>query len=55
MEDFTGGVRRRAREAVRAARDSGDSYAAQVHAADLEEMLRLADEHGIAVDPEGED
>lgn len=53
MEDFAGGVRRRvreAREALRAAAESGDDYAAQAYADDLAEMMRLAAEHGIAID-----
>jgi hypothetical protein len=52
--DFAEGVRRRvrdAREGLRLARESGDPYGAQVFGADLEEMLRLADEHGVVVDP----
>ncbi len=52
--DFAGGVRHRvreAREALRVATESGDEHGMQVYAADLAEMLRLASEHGIAVDP----
>lgn len=55
MEDFASGVRRRVREAraaLRAATDSGDEHAVQVHSADLAEMLRLAAEHGITVAPD---
>lgn len=58
MEDFASGVRRRVRDARAARRlalDSGDHYAARVHTADLEEMLRLAKEHGIVLAPDGED
>ncbi|WP_165977028.1 hypothetical protein [Nonomuraea diastatica] len=57
MEDFAAGVRRRvsdARAAHRLALESGDFYAARVHAADLEEMVRLAEDHGIIVEPGGE-
>lgn len=55
MGDFAGGVRRRvheAREALRAAEESGDQHSVQILTADLEEMLRLAQEHGITVDPD---
>ncbi|MBO3749348.1 hypothetical protein J5X84_24985 [Streptosporangiaceae bacterium NEAU-GS5] len=53
MVDFAEGVRRRvreARDALRLARESGDTYGAQAYAADLEEMLRLAEEHGVAIE-----
>ncbi|QFY07658.1 hypothetical protein GBF35_14035 [Nonomuraea phyllanthi] len=55
--DFAGGVRsrvRHGREALRAAQESGDQHGAHVLAADLEEMLRLAAEHGVAVDGDGD-
>ncbi|NUR83931.1 MAG: hypothetical protein HOY71_07575 [Nonomuraea sp.] len=53
MEDFAGTVRRRLREArraVQAAKESGDAYELQVRTADLEDVLRLAEEHGVPVD-----
>ncbi|MEQ4721795.1 hypothetical protein [Nonomuraea sp. B19D2] len=55
MEDFAGSMRRRlreARQALQAAMESGDAYEMQVRSADLEDILRLAAEHGIAVDGE---
>ncbi|MFC4532719.1 hypothetical protein [Sphaerisporangium dianthi] len=55
MSDFAGGVRRRVRESrerLGAALASGDEYAVQAYAADLEEMVRLAREHGVPLDRE---
>ncbi|WP_193318416.1 hypothetical protein [Nonomuraea phyllanthi] len=53
MGAFEGGVRRRvdeARAALRSATEADDQHGMQVYAADLEEVLRLAAEHGVRVD-----
>ena len=39
-----------AEQAVRRAVEQQDEYAAEVHAADLANLRRLAAEHGVAVD-----
>ncbi|GAA0434192.1 hypothetical protein Acor_08550 [Acrocarpospora corrugata] len=54
---FAGGLRRRveeARAASRAAKEADDLYAVQAHTADLEDLLRLAEEHGVSIEPEEE-
>ncbi|NNM45185.1 hypothetical protein [Knoellia koreensis] len=39
----------RATESLQAARRSGDDYLVSVHEAELENLARLADEHGLRV------
>ncbi|MGP3958002.1 hypothetical protein ACTWPT_18515 [Nonomuraea sp. 3N208] len=54
--DFAGTMRsrvREAREALRVARESGDQHGMQVHAEDLEGLLRLAAEHEIFIEVDG--
>jgi len=52
VEELADSVRRSVRgpcEEPRTALESGDSYLAGVHTADLEGMLRLAEDHRIAL------
>lgn len=53
MGDFAAEMERRlglAREAMREAGASGDDHGVATHQAELEELLRVAGEHGLTVD-----
>lgn len=55
MGDFAGSLRQRIREAraaVAAASEAGDAYGVDACEADLAEMLRLAERHGVQVTPD---
>jgi hypothetical protein len=55
MDTFTEELRRRiaaAREQLRAAEETGDLDAERVYSGELDSLLRLALENGIAVPPE---
>ncbi|MFD1545788.1 hypothetical protein [Nonomuraea guangzhouensis] len=52
MEELADGVRRSVRGPfveLRTALESGDSYAARVHTTGLEGLLRLAEDHHVAL------
>lgn len=52
--DFAAEVRRRldrASEAVRAAGEADDEYGVATHLAELEGLVRIADQHGLTVGP----
>ncbi len=52
MTEFHAQLRARALEAVSnltAAHESGDDFSADVHRADLENIARIAREHGVAL------
>jgi hypothetical protein len=55
MSEFAAELRQRflaAQAALRAAREGGDEYAADVRSGELESLRRLADEHGVQLDDE---
>jgi ribosome-binding protein aMBF1 (putative translation factor) len=50
MGEFAAGLRQRIREtrtALRRAMESQDSYAVQIEQSELEDLLRIATEHGV--------
>ncbi|HYQ33128.1 MAG TPA: hypothetical protein VEQ83_07930 [Lapillicoccus sp.] len=52
MTEFHAQLRARALEAVNdltAAQESGDDYSVEVHRADLENIARIAREHGVSL------
>lgn len=52
MDAFTAGILQRIKSAesdLRRALESGDDYLAEVEQSELDDLLRLAAEHGIAV------
>jgi hypothetical protein len=52
MTEFHAQLRARALEAVsdlKAAQESGDDYSVDVHRADLENIARIAREHGLSL------
>lgn len=55
MSDFTTELLlrlRQAREALRAAEEAGDDYAADVRSGELDSLRRTAAQHGIPLDQE---
>lgn len=56
MDAFTAGLLQRIRATesdLRRARESGDDFLADVEQAELEDLRRLAVEHGVEVSPTG--
>jgi len=43
-----------ARAALRQARDEQDDYLADIHQAQLDALVRIADEHGLRVQPDAD-
>ncbi|GCD99991.1 MULTISPECIES: hypothetical protein [Embleya] len=55
MDEFTAGVLRRIREteqALKQACDTGDDFLVEVEQSELDDLLRMASEHGVRVLPE---
>ncbi|WP_202512533.1 hypothetical protein [Streptomyces sp. SID3343] len=55
MDEFTAGVLRRIREteqSLKQACDTGDDFLVEVEQSELDDLLRLASEHGVRVLPE---
>lgn len=55
MDEFTADVLRRIREteqALRQAFDSGDDYLVEVQQEELQDLVRMASDHGVQVLPE---
>ena len=55
MDAFTAGLLQRIRiteSELRAARESGDDFLVEVEQAELEDLRRLAAEHGVQITPE---
>lgn len=58
MSEFDAELRhrfRRAQAALRAARETGDEYGADVHAGEIDSLRRLADEHDVTLDDQSSD
>jgi hypothetical protein len=57
MSEFDAELRQRyraARDALREARETGDEYAADIRAGELDSLRRVAGQHGIDLDDEQE-
>ena len=55
MDEFTAGVLRRIRDteqSLKQAFEEGDDYLVEVEQAELDDLLRLASEHGVQILPE---
>jgi hypothetical protein len=55
MDEFTAGVLRRIRDteqSLKRAFEEGDDYLVEVEQAELDDLLRLASEHGVQILPE---
>jgi hypothetical protein len=56
MGQFIASIQERIRDGeaeLRRAHEGGDDYLAEVRQAELEDLRRLANEHGVATPPEG--